>query len=561
MAEGFPIPLELISDFNVDLLGRFLENLAAEPKCAVRTPGFGQVYQTLTAPASQQAREGGAVLWTRAEGVLPAFARAVAFEPVDHDDVLADVDRFCDLLLSYAQGCRILVVTSWVLPLGNRGYGPLDFRPGLGLAHLLARANLRLAEKLGKAANVFMLDAERWCRVANAHSPKMWFAAKVPFAPSVFETAALDIKALLRGVSGQTRKLLVLDLDDTLWGGVVGETGWQGVRLGGHDHVGEAFLAFQQAVKGLIRRGIQVAIASKNDEAVALDAIDYHPEMQLRRSDIACWRINWADKATNIAAIVKELNLGLSAVVFVDDNPAERGRVREALPEVLVPEWPVDPAAYVQALEQLRCFDMPAISAEDRMRASMYAAERERRQSEAAIESPEDWIRTLGVRVRASLLSPFDLPRSGQLFNKTNQLNLSTRRLTETELWDWASAPDHVVWTAKVSDRFGELGLTGLVSIEMAGVQARIVDFILSCRAMGRRVEETLLHLAVSHAMRNGAKRVELCYLPTERNRPTLDFLLRSGLRQEGNLFVWESGQDYPCPDAVALDLAEDEKA
>ena len=156
----------------------------------------------------------------------------------------------------------------------------------------------------------------------------------------------MDLKAGLNGLDGRGRKLIVVDLDDTLWGGIVGEVGWEQLKLGGHDHVGEAFADFQRALKGLNRRGILLAIASKNEERVALEGIAQHPEMVLSLDDFAGWRIDWEDKAQNIADMVAELNLGLQSVVFIDDNPAERSRVREALPEVFVPEWPADPALY-----------------------------------------------------------------------------------------------------------------------------------------------------------------------------------------------------------------------
>lgn len=559
MSTDAAIALELISDFNVDLFGRYLANLPAGPACAVHAAPFGQVYQTLTAPASESARSGGAVLWTRPESVIQGFARAAALETVDHEAVLAEIDSFAALVAAYARQCRLLMVASWTLPPNQRFYGPLDWRPGLGLAHLLARANLRLAEVLAPLPNVHLLDSERWLRAAGgrAHPPKMWFATKVPYAPAVFEDAALDVKALLRGSAGQARKLVVVDLDDTLWGGIVGETGWQGLRLGGHDHVGEAFAAFQAALKGLTRRGVQLAIASKNDEATALAAIDQNPEMRLRRADFAGWRINWQDKAANIAALVKELNLGLSAVVFLDDNPAERGRVREALPEVLVPEWPSDPSAYVQALEALRCFDLPALSAEDRGRAAMYADERARRDAMADLGSPEDWLRSLGVTVTAAPLTTSDKARAAQLFNKTNQFNLATRRLTEAELADWVTASGRQLWTVTVSDRFGDMGLTGLVSLEMNGPVTRIVDFILSCRVMGRKVEDSMLHVAVAQAIRQGAHQVVMTFRATDRNGPTLEFLERCGFVRDGDDFSWDCIQPYPLPDTVSLTLPE----
>ena len=185
---------------------------------------------------------------------------------------------------------------------------------------------------------------------------------KIPYISSVFENATMDIVQYIEAIKGKSRRLIILDLDDTLWGGVLGENGWQGLRLGGHDHVGEAFRDFQLALKALSNRGVQLAISSKNDEKLAMDAIDNHPEMILKKEDFVGWRINWNDKAVNIAELSEEINLGLESIVFIDDNPAERGRVSDALKGILVPDWPKDPAMYVETLYSLRCFENTTIS-------------------------------------------------------------------------------------------------------------------------------------------------------------------------------------------------------
>ncbi|MBI5211318.1 MAG: HAD-IIIC family phosphatase [Elusimicrobia bacterium] len=565
--------LALVSDFNIELLGRYLtqghpaaglaveavplaQALADEGKLgAVEAGGRASEAPSGTALAAAGGDGGDAVVWTRPEGVVASFAKALEFCPVPADACLAEVDAFAEAVLRFAGRRRHCLVASWAMPPGHRGYGPLDWRPGLGLAALLARMNLRLAERLAPAGNVLVLDADRWLRAsAKAAAPKMWFAAKVPYANAVFQEAAADIAAALQALAGRSRRLIVVDLDNMLWGGVVGETGWKGIRLGGHDHVGEAHQAFQRALKALASRGVQLAVASKNEEAVALEAIDAHPEMVLRRSDLAGWRIDWRDKARNIVDLAAELRLGLDAVVFLDDDRAERERVRSALADVLVPEWPEDPSQYVQALWALRCFDAAALSEEDRRRGAMYEAERSRRQDLAAIGSVEDWLAGLGTTVTVEPVDPRQLVRVAQLFNKTNQLNLSTRRLSEAEIAAWGAAPGRCLLTLRVRDRFGDMGLTGILGLEAAGDEARVADFLMSCRVMGRKVEEAMLHLAVEEARRRGARRLVARYLPTERNLPTLRMLRASGLAEpEANVFVWDCGRPYPLPPAVAL--------
>ena len=311
----------------------------------------------------------------------------------------------------------------------GRSLGLLDWSEG-GQVRTLARMNLRLADRLEGHSNVRLLDSQRWLDLAGpSRDARYWYAMKFPFTEAVAKAAARDVKAAVRAFAGQARKLLVLDLDGTLWGGVVGETGWQGIRLGGHDAVGEAHVDFQKALKGLSARGFALGVVSKNTEAVALAAFDHHPEMVLRRSDLAGWRINWRDKAENLVELVRDLNVGLQSVVFIDDNPAERGRIAEAFAEVLVPDWPRDPCRFADTLRQLDKLDEPSLTAEDRSRVKMYVQERERTENQRAAGSVEEWLNKLGVRVNIDAVGGANLARTVQLANKTNQMNLRTRRL------------------------------------------------------------------------------------------------------------------------------------
>jgi FkbH-like protein len=277
--------------------------------------------------------------------------------------------------------------------------------------------------------------------------------------------------------------------------------------------------------------------------------------MVLRREDFAGWRINWRDKAENIVELVKELNLGLQSVVFIDDNPMERARVREALPEVLVPEWPTDRTQYRRALLDLDCFNAVSIGVEDRQRTDMYRAETERRGVRKEVGSFEDWLKTLGVRVTVGHLSRANLARVEQLLNKTNQMNLRTRRMTAEEIPNWASGPGRVFLVFTVSDRFGDSGLTGILSLEEADGSVNITDFVLSCRVMGRRVEEAMVHIAVEYARRRKLSHVRADFVPTARNKPCHDFWLKSGFEQgkTENLFTWSTERSYPAPDGVEI--------
>ena len=545
----------LLADFTATALAARLSDDPEAPGVAVEEAPFGQIQQTLLATVSPQQAD-FAIVWTRPETALPSFGRLLGNEGVPDEQLIADVDAFCGLVVKGCKELKAALVPTWTLPPWQRGLGMLDGRPG-GLSRALNLVNVRLAEQLSAASNVFVLEAQRWIDAGgrSAHTQKGWYLGKVPFSAEVFAEAARDVKAALRGLSGQARKLLVVDLDDTLWGGIVGDVGWQGLRLGGHDGAGEAYVDFQRGLKALTRRGIVLGIVSKNEQSVALEAIESHPEMALRRADFVGFRINWMDKARNIADLAAELNLGLQSVVFLDDNPVERARVREALPEVLVPEWPADPLLYPSALASLRCFDAPALSKEDAERTRLYAEEQQRTALRTQVSDLDEWLKTLGIKVRAEPLSATTLARAAQLLNKTNQLNLSTRRLTEPELQAWTTAGERALFTLTVADRFGDAGLTGVVSVERDGDKARLVDFVLSCRVMGRKIELAMLHLAVEQARKWGARRLEANLLPTAKNKPTREVLDKSGLSPEGGtLYSWDAEQPFPMPGAVRLE-------
>jgi FkbH-like protein len=549
----------LISDFNIANLAGHLANDPEIPATEAVVPPFGQPIPLLMNNDHEiwRGQPSFAVVWTRPEGVIESFHRLARYEQEGVETVLREVDAYAALLIRAAEHVQTVFVPLWIPSLPHRGFGMLDLRPQVGLAHLLLQMNLRLAQACAGRSNIYLLDAQRWLVAAgrSAFNPTLWYMAKTPFGPGVFKEASGDIKSALRGLMGQARKLIILDLDETLWGGIVGEVGWSHLKLGGHDPVGEAFVDFQRALKALRRRGILLALVSKNDEVVALEALREHPEMALRTDDFVGWRINWEDKAQNIADLVAGLNLGLDSAVFIDDHPTERARVRDALPEVLVPNWPDDPALFTSTLLSLRCFDVPALSHEDATRTELYAAERHREDLRTRVGSVQEWLHSLGTKVTVEELNAGNLPRTAQLLNKTNQMNLATRRLTDRELLAWVGAGRRRLWTFRVADKYGDAGLTGILGAEAADDSLAITDFVLSCRVMGRKVEETMLSIAVDYAARLRLPRVVARYLPTERNRPCLQFFAQSGFqREDPDTFVWSTAEEYPAPDCIQVE-------
>jgi predicted enzyme involved in methoxymalonyl-ACP biosynthesis len=268
----------LISDFNMDIFSGYLKNNSQSPSITPLIAPFGQVTQVLMDDNIECWKQVSdlAIVWTRPEGVIDSFRKALEFDAVTIKQLIEDVDTYSDSLARLTERVKILFIPTWTLTTGMAGYGILERKPGMGLSDLLARMNLRLAENMEKFSDTFVIDADRWVQFAGqeAFNPKLWYMGKIPFGNPVFKQAVSEIKSALTGLQGGAKKIIVVDLDDTLWGRSVGEVGWQNLKLGGHDPIGEAFSDFQRALKSLTRRGILLGIVSKNEEKVALEAIE-----------------------------------------------------------------------------------------------------------------------------------------------------------------------------------------------------------------------------------------------------------------------------------------------
>lgn len=550
----------LISDFNINNLSGYLNNDIVPPRVISTVAPYGQMIPVLMNEGIPcwQNKYDFAVIWTQPENIIKSFSHKMNFEKTSLNKMFKEVDTFSGLLLNICKKVNFVFVPLWVFPTYYRGYGFLDFKNGIGIANALIQINLRLIKNLEKSTQIYSLNTQKWIETVGKHAfnPKLWYMGKVPYGNQVFMEAVKDIKAALQGINGNSKKIIILDLDDTLWGEVVGEVGWKNIKLGGHDHVGEAYVDFQLALKSLTNRGILLGIVSKNEESVAIEAIKKHPEMKLKIDDFAGWKINWRDKVENIMDLVSDLKLGLQSVVFIDDNPVERDRVRQALPEVFVPELPEDKMLYKSFLLSLNCFDAPMISNEDLKRTKMYVSERKRKRLRSKFKSLDEWLMSLNLSIELEELNDINLPRATQLLNKTNQMNLSTRRLTETEFLDWAKQRNHKVWTFRVSDRFGDSGLTGIISLEFKNKIGKIIDFILSCRVVGRKIEEVMLFVIFKYSKKIGLNEIRAEYIPTPKNKLCLEFWRNSGFshKENSNLFLWKMDKNYPVPEFIQVE-------
>lgn len=407
-----------------------------------------------------------------------------------------------------------------------------------GRSRILLRANLALYDAAG--AGVSILDfpgvAAR-AGMAAWSDPGLWYLAKQHPGVDALPLLATEYTAHLRALYGLSRKVLVLDLDNTLWGGVIGEDGLDGILLGGHSPEGEAHADLQRYALELRERGIALAVCSKNNDADAREPFEKHPEMQLRLDHIAVFRANWQDKVTNLREIAATLGVGTDSLVFVDDNPTERAWVRRELPEVAVPEIGDDPSRYAEILHRERLFEALALSDEDRLRAEAYAANARRAELESSVTDLGEFLASLDMVAQTRAFDEANLPRIAQLVNKSNQFNLTTRRYTQEQLRSLAADPTCIARCFRLRDRFGDNGLIGVMIGRVCKEERKLeIDtWLMSCRVLGRRMEEFMCGELMRAAQAAGVDRIVGRYLPTRKNALVRDLYVRMGFRPLGD--------------------------
>lgn len=512
--------MKIFSDFNSTGFERIFDTLKGNVE--IISQPYGQFFQSIKSSIIER-YNGYCVFWINLSSISPSYKKSLANEEFCESEIFIELNNYVNLIKKLAETAKAVFVCSFYQEPYSNGIGIGDLKENQ-TGFLLAKANYQLYSDFSNESNIFCLETTKWFQNKDFYNAKLFYAGKIKFNQSVLKEAASDIIAGINAIEGKSKKLLVLDLDNTLWGGILGDDGKEGIKLGAPSMVGEAFLHFQQEIRALKNRGVILAIASKNYEENAIEAINTHPEMQLRVCDFSAWRINWNDKAKNILEIVQELNIGLDSVVFIDDNPAERSRVSEALPEVYVPQWPLDPLEYVVALRKLKCFSACSLSNEDKNKAEMFLHEKQRKELKSDISNHDEWLEAMKMKLIIEPVSKNNILRVVQLINKTNQFNLCTRRITQVELEKWLASGNQML-TYRLLDKFGDMGLIGITGLEVCADKAVISDVILSCRAMGRGVERVMLHWIIEAAFSKGFFEVELNYIETKKNKPILDFL------------------------------------
>lgn len=409
------------------------------------------------------------------------------------------------------------------------GAGALGFamsaRRG-GDISLIRQANASLHAAL--PAGAFFVDLEHvsaWHGKSRFYDERNYHWLKQPFSPEGLSVLARKMATGVRVLTTGRKKVLVLDLDNTLWGGVVGELGAHGVAVGGNAE-GEAFLAFQKHVKRLKESGVLLAACSKNNDADAREPFEKNEMMALRLTDFAAFHASWDGKPSRIRQIAQELNLGLDSMVFFDDNPAEREHVRAELPEVIVPEVPAEPALYIRALQDTLAFEAVDLTSADAERAGQYVAEASRKQLLTEAATPEQYLASLEMHAEVQAINGSNIDRVVDLITKTNQFNLTTRRHSRAAVEEMAASPRSVCFAVKLADRFGDYGLIAVVlGVAEDDTTLRLDTWLMSCRAMGRTVEHFVMNHIAAAARGLGYATLLGEYLPTAKNVPVKSLL------------------------------------
>jgi FkbH-like protein len=455
------------------------------------------------------------------------------------DTALNEVLSLLDLLLAKTQAT--VVVHNFLPPLWNE-QGLVQDAQGHDMASQVAALNQQLVATVRQHAPRLVLadweSALRRLGAAAALDERGRYLWSAPFRHAFLDTWAQQLARVCCALKGRAKKVLVLDCDNTLWGGVVGEDGLDGIALDASQYPGRAFCDFQATVLHLAERGVLLTLCSKNNEADVFEVLDKHPAMRLKRKHLAGWRVNWQDKASNIAALAEELNLGLDAFVFVDDSPLECGLVREMLPQVTVLQVPKKLHELPPMLLQQGLFDTLHVTDEDRKRAQLYQSESQRKTVRGAFGNLEEYLQSLQTVASIHRATPAELPRVAQLTQKTNQFNLTTRRYSEGDLQAFVHSAQAAVYTLSVRDRFGSLGLVGAMVVKLQDNSARVDTFLMSCRALGRRLEAAMVRHCIMDVNRLAASSSALPmdwhaeFIPTAKNAQVADFWPQMGFAE-----------------------------
>lgn len=535
-----PLKISVLRNITVEGIEPYLRYLSAAIgyRAEVAFGGYDQILQdAMSPPSGLLASDTGIVLVISS---LPKLSPALdtGFAGLAAADVETELDRLEAYFKAAIRGIRARTDAP-VLWHGveSPAYATLGIADDQqeGQSAAVQSLNSRLKRALAEVPAAYFVNTDRCLArlgIRQYYDLRYWQMARAPYTRAALAELAQECFKFVRALRGRNKKCLVLDCDNTLWGGIIGEDGQGGIKIGA-DYPGSSYLEFQKEILGLYQRGIILALCSKNNEQDVLDILDRHPDMLLKREHFSAWRINWNDKAASLREIAAELNIGVDSLIFADDSEFEINLVREFLPQVQTLQLPSErPAEYRWILAASGAFDAPSVTQEDKKRSELYRLERERNQTLAGATDLDSYYRTLGIEIQIKRADKASVARVAQQTQKTNQFNLTTRRYSEADIARMAEGEDSEVFFLRASDKFGDMGIVGSCLCQYRDDEAVIDTLLLSCRALGRGIEtrflEEVLHLLAEH----GARRVYGQYIATEKNSLVADFYNNNGFAE-----------------------------
>ena len=448
-----------------------------------------------------------------------------------------------------------LIVTNLGLP-NYSPHGIAEMNTSYSFHDAIIDFNKKLKDKIIENKSVHIFDFFRFVikhGENNVFSFQNFLFGDIKITLDYIPHLANDLMPYIISFLGLTRKCIVLDLDNTLWGGIIGEDGFDGIRLGPQPP-GNAYVEFQKYLKALTQRGIILAINSKNNFDDAIQVIRSHPHMILKEDDFACMKINWNDKVSNMKEISDELNIGLDSFVFFDDDPVNREFVKENMPEITIPDLPHDPSQYSEVIQSLHDFSVFQVTDEDAKRGKMYLEQKQRTESQKSSDNLTDFLKTLNLEINIKKSDSFTIPRISQLTMKTNQFNLTTKRYHEDEIKKLSQDNKMLIGCAQIRDKFGDNGITGVFIVEKINSDEWFLDtFLLSCRVMGREVEKAILYYIINEAKKNNVKKLKAKFIPTEKNKPVENLLPNCKFSKDGDFWIYDIETPFNMPEFLTL--------
>lgn len=539
------VKIAFLSNHTIDLLPNYVTTFSAFDQLKIDSyiAPYNQYFQEFLSESSGLLQFDADVIYLDLS--IPYLSPDIHhnFLQLSTEQKQAELDRIIDAIkklaaLSKQNSHATLLISNFVQPSYSKA-GVTDFQLDYSEAEWYLRLNLQLIELFKADTRVFVVDKNnvisRMGKLSSINT-KMYYIAKMELNEQALSELSLEIVGFLKAIKGLTKKCLVLDLDNTLWGGVVGEDGVDGIKIGKGYPEGEVFYDLQMYYRSLKQRGVILALASKNNPEDAEEVFNKKPDMPLKLDDFAIRKINWNSKIQNIIEIAANLNIGLDSIVFIDDNPVERELVQSALPEVSVPELPKDPTEYLSTLQTNRYFEKMFFTDEDANKLEQYKQNAKREEYKSEIGDINDYLSNLGTILTIESASLEQLPRVHQLFTKTNQFNVTTHRYDVSKIEQFIEEDNWHLSIFSVKDNYGDLGIIGLVLLEVNSDNVTIDSFILSCRAMGRGIETAIMNeLKQRYLLEGNNSGMTAKYYKTQKNKPVEEFFDRQGFSVENS--------------------------